>query len=108
MTGRCNTCGEYLWSWIKSHKCHPAWRVWSEYDGDNPDHASVVYAHDAQAAVESWAEDVDENWTLIDSAETVKVMSEDDYPRCGEWKTFEVCGEAAVDFHATEKKDGGE
>ncbi len=106
MGDKCEKCDEWLFG-IGTHRCHPAWRVWCpEYEGDDPENGSVIYAFDEAAAVEAWAEEVDENYTMIDSPETVKVMPEPEFPRCREWKTFVVSGEATIDFHAEQQEEG--
>lgn len=55
---RCSICGHYDFS--KSHRCPPCFEVLCpEYDGDDWEEASKVYARDAEAAAERWAAEHD-------------------------------------------------
>ncbi len=83
------------------HKCPPAFLVWYEGHGDDPeeDH-DTVYTHDAEAAAENWAERHEaaacEYSILGGSDETVKVRPRDGGP----WVTWVVSGETVAHYSA--------
>lgn len=105
----CRACGD--WGWLDSHKCPPAWRVWCVDRGETHHDGEVIHAIDSDAAAVKWAEGRSENYELIDNPETVRVVSEADYPRDeGEgFDEFRVMGEATISFCAHKAdREGGE
>ncbi len=99
MPGRCTECRELKWEG-EQHKCLPAYLVWYEGHGDDPEEANdTVYAHNAAYAVEKWASEHDSygDYTIVSgSPETVKVRSRGG----GDWETYEVSGESIPSYHA--------
>lgn len=54
---RCETCHEWIWSFSKRpHVCPPAFEIWCVDDDETEEDARTYYAHDANAAVEKWAD----------------------------------------------------
>ncbi len=109
----CKACGEWLvGEWTRAHhRCQPRWRVWCPDRGETHQDGEVIRAVDSEDAAVKWAEDRSENYELIDNPETVRVVSEADYPRDdGEgFDEFQVMGEATINFYAHKTdREGGE
>ena len=108
----CQTCGALVWS-KERHKCPPAWEV--VCDEHDPEHVVEVFACDAEAAVEKWAQryDVDSADYPIasgggDVEEVVRVRRVDPVPRKGgtNWEHFTVTGEFEAVYQARPVKGG--
>ncbi|MCZ6868075.1 MAG: hypothetical protein O7G84_01065 [Gammaproteobacteria bacterium] len=102
----CKDCSESIFDYdgARPHKCPPAFLVWYEGHGDDPevDH-DVVHSHDAESAAEKWAEESDGqgDYTIVQgSDETVKVRPRDG----GAWETWTVSGETVAQYSATKVK----
>ena len=101
-TSRCQTCHATIFNFAgdRPHECPPAFLVWYEGHGDDPeaDH-DVVFASGAEHAVELWADqhDCEGDYCIIGgSDEAVRVR-----PRTGgPWESYTVTGEAVPRYTA--------
>ncbi len=104
---RCGECKEVRWNG-ESHRCLPAFLVWYEGHGDDPEEAhDVVHAYNDSYAVEAWASEHDSygDYTIVGgSDETVKVRPRGETFE-GKWVTFSVSGESVPSYHATKMEE---
>ncbi len=100
----CPKCNNYKGAYRPDlHECPPRWQVrCPEYDGEEDfENSRKFYAHDAQAAVEAWADryDSDGDYAIV-SGDTptvyVKMAGEPDDTQ----QAFVVCGESVPQYSA--------
>ena len=93
----CKDCGESIFDYEGA-------RPHNHGDDPEADH-DVVYAHDAEAAAEKWAEESDgqgDYAIVAGDAEVVKVRPRD---AGGAWETWTVSGETVPQYHASKGTD---
>ena len=95
---RCSTCAGYIYDGDK-HACPPAFLVWRPEHDETEDDASRVYAFDAAAAAEKWAEESDAwdaSYDIVGGSDaTVCIRCPD-----GKVRTYTVSGETVAQYHA--------
>ena len=57
----CKTCHRVYLEEVSKHACPPQFRVWDPDQGETLEDADIVYAEDADTAVEMWAEQDDQD-----------------------------------------------
>jgi hypothetical protein len=81
------------------HKCPPVWLIWNPDEGQTRDDARPIYARDALAAVEKWAEQDDNDSAEYRIAQghsaTVIVQAPD-----GAQSRYKATGEYNPDYYA--------
>jgi len=104
----CRECGKHFFfaSDAQSHRCLPQWHVWED-DGEGREWATVVRAHDAQAAAEQWAEQEDQNsadYDIVSQREipTVRVAPVDGEGGVADIRYFVVSGQSVPEYTARE------
>jgi hypothetical protein len=103
MSDRCDTCGE--WKLFSTHTCHPAWKIWCIDHDETEDEAVTIYAYDADAAVEKWAEETDcyGDYAIV-QGDTPTVAVRRAEQREAPITYHCVSGESVPQYHAQEMK----
>jgi hypothetical protein len=100
----CQRCNEFSFG-EGNHRCPPEWIAWNrDCHGDDPAEGDRVFAHDAEAAAEKWAEIYDQDdYPLMSGGDAEVVITPANGE--GEPKRFTVYGESSPTYYAREITD---
>lgn len=102
---RCSKCGRFrdTFTGRMVHKCPPAWRVWCPVErGENEADAKTIFAFDAEAAAEEWAEQDDRysaEYGIVGGSSVVVHVQAVDSDEVTRWS---VSGESVPSYSASE------